>query len=129
MTKQERVTGAVMVALALTGVWFAMQVQDGGLTAPHVGAMIGAVVLLAVASSVLAGVAAALGGRTDERDRRVAVNAQAVRGYFYLIATFGVLAYALWAGLNELASGLFLAVIGIELAAGAVMLALYRRAG
>ena len=129
MTKQERMTGGVMVALALTGLWFAMQIQDDGLAAPHLGAMIGAVVLLAIVSSVLAGLAAALGGRTDERDRRVAVNAQAVRGYFYLIATFGVLAYAVWEGLHGLANGLFLTVIGIELIAGAVMLALYRRAG
>ena len=129
MTKQERVTGAVMIALAFTGVWFAMQVQEGGLAAPALGAILGAVILLAIGSSVLAGLAAALGGRTDERDRRVAVNAQAVRGYFYLVAVFGVLAYALWSGLNELANALFLTMIGIELVAGAVMLMLYRRAG
>ena len=131
MTKQERVTGAVVVVLALVGAWFAWTLWSGGsLDEPRLGAMIGAVVLLALLSSIAAGAAALAGsGRVDERDRKVAVRSQAVRGYFYLVVTYGALAYAVMQGSGVLANGLFLAILAVELVSGLVMLALYRRAG
>ena len=130
MTSQERITGAVMVVLALVGIWFAMELRGAAdLGTPQLGSMVGAIVMIAVGSAIAAGIAAAIGGqKTDERDRIVALRAQAVRGYFYLVLTFGVVAWAAFTGQGRLANGLFLTIIAGELVAGAVMLALYRRA-
>ena len=130
MTKQERVTAVVTVILALVGGWFAMKLQAAAsLERPLIQAMIGAVLLIAILAAVGSGLAVLFGGdRVDERDRLVAVRAQAIRGYLYLVLAYGVLAYAVFKGLGPLANGLFATVLTIEFVSGLVMLFLYRRA-
>ncbi|MEM1379875.1 MAG: hypothetical protein AAGH41_04535 [Pseudomonadota bacterium] len=130
MVQRERVTLAVMVVLIAVGAWFANTVFDRGLAESTGGAMLKATIAIAILTTVLAGFAAALGAgkgkEIDERDSRIALRSQVVRGFFYLCLTFGVLGLAVSDGNFVLANGLFLAVLAIEITSGAVMLALYR---
>lgn len=129
MSRQERMTAAVTLVLIVVGAWFVAELRSApSLAQPLIGAMIGAVVLTALLAGVAAGAVALLGGRTDERDRRIAVGAQAVRGYFYLILVYAGLGYAIFAGLGPLANGLFAAILTTEILSGLLMLVLYRRA-
>ena len=132
MTMRERMTGAVLLALCGVAGWFCWQLFEGdGLTRTPPGDIFLAVGGIVVLTSLFAGLAAATAGegrRVDERDHQVAGWAQAIRGYFYLIITFGVLAYALLADERLMANLLFLAILGSEIVSGLVMLALYRRA-
>lgn len=129
MTMRERVTWAVVAVLALVGGWFVLGLRSAdSLAGMRLGSMIGAVVMLAILTSIGAGVAALIGNRSvDERDHAIALKSQGVRGYFYLVLAYGVLFYAIAQGDGLLANGLFAAILGIELIAGLVMVFQYRR--
>lgn len=128
MVQRERVTVAVLAVLVAVGGWFASVVRQDGLGANHSAAIIGAVVAIAVLSAALAALAAATGGsrRVDERDHRVAMMSQTIRGFFYLGLSFGVLGLLWSAGQYALVNGIFLAILAIEIVSGIIMLALYR---
>lgn len=133
MVMRERVTLAVVVVLIAVGAWYAQTVFERGLAESAGGAMLKAVFAIAVLTSIFAGIAAAIGGRKgseiDERDTRITLRSQVVRGFFYLCLGFGLLGLAVSDGNFALANGIFLAILAIEVTSGLVMLALYRMAG
>jgi len=130
MTERERITGAVVLVLAAVGGWFAWQLSSsGGLTQPAGGSIFLAVFAITVLTAIGAALAALVGrGRTrvDERDHRIALRAQFVRGFLYLALAFALLGLAMMSGNALLANVIFLAILGIEIVSGLVMLALYR---
>ena len=133
MVMRERMTLAVVLVLIAVGGWFTAVVMERGLGAPLGPEFLTAVIACAVLTAVAGGIAGAVGrdkGRqVDERDTRLTLKAQVLRGYLYLILGFGVLGIALAEGQHALANGMFLAIVGIEVLSGLVMLALYRFSG
>lgn len=130
MVMRERVAAAVVLVLMGVGGWFAFRVLGDGLSAGSGREMLVAAAAIVVLTAVAAGVAALTGrgaGRqVDERDNRIALRSQVVRGFFYLVLAFGLLGLAVGDGDIARANAIFLAILGIEIVSGLVMLALYR---
>ncbi|GGY46935.1 hypothetical protein [Parvularcula lutaonensis] len=129
MVVREKVTLAVLAVLVATGAWFAQEVRARGLAAETGWQMLAVTLAIIVASAVLAGGIVALGPKArqvDERDNRIALMSQSFRGFLYLGLSFGVLGLAVGNGNYALANGIFLAILGIEIVSGLVMLVLYR---
>ncbi|MEM9839925.1 MAG: hypothetical protein AAF830_12340 [Pseudomonadota bacterium] len=130
MVQRERVTLAVVAVLIAVGAWFAQKVLGQGLAESTGGAMLTAVIAITVLTSIFAGIAAAVGAgkgkEIDERDTRLTLRSQVVRGFFYLCLAFGVLGLSVAAGDFAMANGIFLAILAIEIVSGVIMLALYR---
>ena len=130
MTMRERMTGGVVLVLAVVGAWYLWEVRArGGLAGTPGTSLFVAALAITVLTTLVAALVTLTGSRTvDERDRQVTLRAQVVRGYLYLGLGFGVLGIAYARGDGALAAGMFLAILGIEIASGLVMLGLYRRA-
>lgn len=129
MVVRERVTIAVVLVLIAVGAWFGQGIWQNGLESSGGREMVIAAVAITVLTSVFAGVAALAGGgsqRVDERDRDVTFKSQVFRGFLYLSVCFGVLGIAAGQGDFRTANALFLAILGIEIVSGLVMLVLYR---
>lgn len=130
MVMRERVTVAVVFVLIGFAIWFGSVVASRGLGAETGGELIIAVVGITLLTSIGAALAAGLGGaraaRVDERDRRVALQSQTIRGFFYLLITFGLAALAFRDGNFVLVNTLFLAILCVEIISGVIMLVLYR---
>jgi hypothetical protein len=129
MVVREKVTLAVLIALVLSGLWFGRMVWSRGLEADLAGEMLMVLLAFIAVTAICAGLLALIGGRgrqVDERDGKVALRAQGLRGFLYLALSFGVLGLAVGTGQHALANGVLLAVLLIEAVSGLVMLALYR---
>ncbi|MCQ8183864.1 hypothetical protein [Parvularcula maris] len=130
MVAREKVALAVLVALLVSGVWFARLVASRGLGADLAPQMLTMLLVFIVVTAVCAALIALLGPKArqvDERDGRVALTAQSLRGFLYLALSFAVLGIAIGRGEHALANAMLLAVLSIEVVSGLVMLALYRR--
>jgi Kef-type K+ transport system membrane component KefB len=130
MVVREKVTLAVLMALVVCGVWFGRIVWSRGLETDLGGEMLMVLLAFIAVTAISAALLALIGrkGRqVDERDGRVALRAQSLRGFLYLALAFGVLGLAIGQGQHAFANGMLLAILLIEVVSGLVMFALYRR--
>lgn len=129
MVVRERVTAVVVIALIGVALWFGSTVRTEGLGAETGWQMLAATLAVIVVSGALAGAVVAAGPKArqvDERDNRIALRSQSLRGFLYLALGFGVLGLAIGNGDYRLANGMFLAILGIEIVSGLAMLVFYR---
>lgn len=128
MVMRERTALGAVLVLGLVGGWFASVIWQEGL-ATDAGMRIFIAGIAIVVLMVPVAIVMVLGGRgrkVDERDHRIALMSQTFRGYLYLILSFGLFGLAMASGDNALMNAIFLAVLGIEIISGLVMMALYR---
>ncbi|NNU15809.1 hypothetical protein HK107_05680 [Parvularcula sp. ZS-1/3] len=130
MVMREKVTAGVLAVLVVLAVWFGFEIMARGIEASTGWQMLVAVLVFVMLSGGIAAVIA-LSGRSktqqvDERDNRIALQAQSLRGFLYLALSFLVLGLAIGNGDFGLANRLFLAILGIEIVSGLGMLILYR---
>jgi hypothetical protein len=129
MVVREKVTLAVLIALMISAGWFGRIVWSRGLEADLGGDMLVVLLAFIAVTAVCAALLALIGRKSrqvDERDGRVALRAQGLRGFLYLALSFGVLGLAIGQGQHALANGMLLAILLIEVVSGLVMFALYR---
>lgn len=129
MVVREKVTMGVLAVLLGALGWFALTISRQGLGTDAVWQMgvitIGVVVFSAIVAAVLIA-GSARHRQVDERDGKVAMRSQGIRGFLYLGLSFLVLGVSVGEGNYAIANAMFLAILGIEIVSGLIMLVLYR---
>jgi hypothetical protein len=133
MTYNEQITVfVVLVLMAALAAFLGAVESAGGFSAPltpKIGWTVLSITVLSAFDAAAIRLRQKRGAVADERDGKVAFLAQTLRGYLYLGVLFLGFGYAIFAGHNLLANGLFVAILAIEIISGLALLVLYRRAG